>query len=1105
MSFVNALVLFACFVPMAAFSQTVIMPVTGQADTTMAYAELYDDGGPSGPYSTTCNATYTFHTVNSAGRYRIDVQSQLTHDIGNARLRIYNGSTASGAPIESFPYVMNGTYYSLGNSVTVSFIADDDSPTQGFQVILCEFDNPVASSVYTTFIDSTSIHLAWNESSSNITWYLNWAIVCDDNVDIATFFSNPANYNSDTLDNNSFYVYDVPVGCRLIYYIYANPVSSCSPTVSGISDIYHRPVECPCIFPTSYTVTELADSVIISWTSDTLVDNWYLWASDNSFDTVLPGNVYQITIPYDYPCYGKTIFINDSCYPACSYSMITLPFGGCRETVGMLSRTGVTATSISFSWHDVQDSAAQYVLMIRCLDGLAPVFDSIIDTLPFGTTQYTAYNLHKHTNYYFTVRVICGDGSPGCYSSTASFYTTMDNCIDFIDLRYNNAIHFTYGSYNNPTQSQNLNSYRHVAILDSSLRDAQTANQLRCVPPDEEVSFRLGDPGIGANAETVTYDYLVDSLDKDMLVLKYAVVMQNPNHTSENQPHFTMEILDVFGQILDTTCCYADFYAAGDIGFNTVPGTNVIWKDWTTVGIDIAKYHGQLIKIRFTTKDCADGGHFGYAYFTIHCDSKRIALVNLCESLDSVRLRVPLGFDYQWTRDGDTTIISTENEIIVPADSNIYRCYATFIGNPECSFTVSSRAILPFPKAAFDYDIDTCGQEIRLYNRSYIDIDSAYLQYVRQTIDDIIWIINGDTILGDTITFDAHTDTTYDIALFCRLSESFCTDSTFLQINPVIAHNLTIGGDTSACVGDTVQLATHFYPHNEVIFHWNNLSTDTTLDFVAIRDTAFYIVYNYKSCTDTVLHQIAVYQHNNDTIYSDNCTGWHDTLGFDASQTGIYTLYLTNRHGCDSLSSLNLIVHPSYYDTVIAATCDESFVNSEFNEDSTGVYTHFYTTIFGCDSIYALDFKRYKIFDDTIDAEILYGDTYNNLDFFENATGTYQNINADVNGCDSILTLNLHVIYLQFPNAVTPNGDGYSDVLEIVGLLDATIFDTPRIHVYDRWGRLIYKCDNIKSQSDFWDPNKTNSPDGTYFYRFTVSTINHQIQHNSPVEVVRSH
>lgn len=160
-------------------------------------------------------------------------------------------------------------------------------------------------------------------------------------------------------------------------------------------------------------------------------------------------------------------------------------------------------------------------------------------------------------------------------------------------------------------------------------------------------------------------------------------------------------------------------------------------------------------------------------------------------------------------------------------------------------------------------------------------------------------------------------------------------------------------------------------------------------------------------------------------------------------------------------------------------------------------------TVDGCDSIYCLDFKRYKLFADSIEAEILYGEVYSDDNFSCDASGHYWRQYTDVHGCDSIYALDLNVVILRFPNVVTPNADGYNDYLGIVDLLESTILDTPRLYVYDRWGRLIYGCDNINSESDFWDPNKTKTPDGTYYYVFFTATATRQIEHKGVVEVIR--
>ena len=154
--------LIAVLLPLFSVSQTVIMPTTGSGDTTMSYAELYDDGGPYGNHSPICNASYIFHTVNSVGRYRVEVQSNLTHPAGNARLNVYNGSVSNVNLMCSCPTGQGGVFYSTGSTVTVNFTSDDDMPTQGFKIILCEFDNDVASQPNMSYTDSTTLRVRWN-------------------------------------------------------------------------------------------------------------------------------------------------------------------------------------------------------------------------------------------------------------------------------------------------------------------------------------------------------------------------------------------------------------------------------------------------------------------------------------------------------------------------------------------------------------------------------------------------------------------------------------------------------------------------------------------------------------------------------------------------------------------------------------------------------------------------------------------------------------------------------------------------------------------------------------------------------------------------------
>ena len=118
---------------------------------------------------------------------------------------------------------------------------------------------------------------------------------------------------------------------------------------------------------------------------------------------------------------------------------------------------------------------------------------------------------------------------------------------------------------------------------------------------------------------------------------------------------------------------------------------------------------------------------------------------------------------------------------------------------------------------------------------------------------------------------------------------------------------------------------------------------------------------------------------------------------------------LTSINGCDSIISLNLIIHSSYLyvDTVVA--CD-SYVFSFYNGllyDSTGVYSDTLTSINGCDSIITLVLTVNYSYSET--QVITSCDSYDWYDTTFYTSGIYDTLFTDINGCDSLITLDLTI------------------------------------------------------------------------------------------------
>lgn len=107
---------------------------------------------------------------------------------------------------------------------------------------------------------------------------------------------------------------------------------------------------------------------------------------------------------------------------------------------------------------------------------------------------------------------------------------------------------------------------------------------------------------------------------------------------------------------------------------------------------------------------------------------------------------------------------------------------------------------------------------------------------------------------------------------------------------------------------------------------------------------------------------------------------------------------------------------------------------------------------------------------------------------------------TDGEGCvhlDSILVevIDLENIDLPAVNTITPNGDGYNDVLVFPNL---TKFDTYKLTVFNRNGMVVY--DSLNYQND-WDGTRKGAalPDGVYFYVLRVG----QLELKSTLTIIR--
>ena len=159
--------------------------------------------------------------------------------------------------------------------------------------------------------------------------------------------------------------------------------------------------------------------------------------------------------------------------------------------------------------------------------------------------------------------------------------------------------------------------------------------------------------GTGNGASKISQTFLVDATNADFSY-SYAAVFDDAGHIAEEQPYFKAEVFDANGVAI---AC-GDFKSTagdGSSGWQDGPG-NTKYKDWSTVIVPLTAYIGQNVTVEFTTGDCSQGGHYGYAYVEASCTPLEIipSATSVCGAPVILNAPSPFNGTYLWNT-GDTT------------------------------------------------------------------------------------------------------------------------------------------------------------------------------------------------------------------------------------------------------------------------------------------------------------------------------------------------------------------------------------------------------------------------------------------------------------------
>lgn len=392
---------------------------------------------------------------------------------------------------------------------------------------------------------------------------------------------------------------------------------------------------------------------------------------------------------------------------------------------------------------------------------------------PNDYTKSSAYltNLTEGS-YEVRVRGICTpDTSAWTYGPEFVLFCPDLHCVNFTDL-HASTVTCTYGrtgygnGYNDLANrnkayetigvvdfgSESVES-RHTVNWDKTATDPRTGGMLSLIPKGGYASVRLGNWSTSNGAESITYEYVVDSSNA-VVLMQYAVVLEDPGHGPEDQPRFVLEILDAHNNLIEPTCGVRNFAADQTMaGWHTYgSGYDLVtWKDWTTVGLntrELGIQDGEVIRVRLTTYDCFQGGHYGYAYFTLDCAKATIDATACAKNADvAMALKAPEGFRYQWYDKYDNALVGQTSRIYEPEDTATYRCRVISTENSSCYFDLYSAAIprLPAPEFSWKDSIAECQHVVDFINTSHTLIVQKYDTIVDRSegCNENLWVVSG--------------------------------------------------------------------------------------------------------------------------------------------------------------------------------------------------------------------------------------------------------------------------------------------------------------------------------------------------------------------------
>jgi hypothetical protein len=184
------------------------------------------------------------------------------------------------------------------------------------------------------------------------------------------------------------------------------------------------------------------------------------------------------------------------------------------------------------------------------------------------------------------------------------------------------------------------------------------------------------------------------------------------------------------------------------------------------------------------------------------------------------------------------------------------------------------------------------------------------------------------------------------------------------------------------------------------------------------------------NCDSTITLNLTANPSPNSVLNQSICFGSSYSFnGNNYTNSGTYYATFPMSLGCDSVATLNLTVRPFVNSTDVATICQgDSYSFGGTNYTTSGTYPHTFSGPNGCDSLVTLELTVVNSFSSTFSPVICQGDSYVFDGQTYTASGTHVATLQTLNGCDSVVTMNLTVNpnYNQTVNQSICTGQSYT-------------------------------------------------------------------------------